>query len=245
MHIKNIAFLAGAAVASTLSLQAANVYTLDLSSGTNSADAGGHFLGDTGVGGDTQVVYDEVFGSTSASVSVTNGVGAAGTINLLEEAADTSRFRGAGVWVDSSSWGAGTVTVTFDISNFAETNAGTSVFQAYSQVGALPTVGNGVTLDLHGGDAAVTSAQGTAVLNTIAGTTAITGNGTGLSYSFVSDGTAEGVALTWTSTYAGAGATDVFSVSNVAIDVVPEPGTYALLAGLTGLVFVMVRRRRA
>lgn len=28
-------------------------------------------------------------------------------------------------------------------------------------------------------------------------------------------------------------------------EIIPEPGTYALLAGLTGLAFVMVRRRRA
>ena len=32
--------------------------------------------------------------------------------------------------------------------------------------------------------------------------------------------------------------------SVTAMSIVPEPGTYALLAGLTGLVFVMVRRRR-
>ncbi|CAA6676305.1 MULTISPECIES: PEP-CTERM sorting domain-containing protein [unclassified Lentimonas] len=31
----------------------------------------------------------------------------------------------------------------------------------------------------------------------------------------------------------------------IAISVIPEPGTYALLAGLTGLTFVMLRRRRA
>ncbi|CAA6676241.1 MULTISPECIES: PEP-CTERM sorting domain-containing protein [unclassified Lentimonas] len=34
------------------------------------------------------------------------------------------------------------------------------------------------------------------------------------------------------------------TVDNFNMTAIPEPGTYALLAGLTGLVFVMVRRRR-
>jgi hypothetical protein len=35
-----------------------------------------------------------------------------------------------------------------------------------------------------------------------------------------------------------------YNTDLVGLSLVPEPGTYALLAGLTGLVFVMVRRRR-
>jgi hypothetical protein len=33
-------------------------------------------------------------------------------------------------------------------------------------------------------------------------------------------------------------------LDNISVAAIPEPGTYALLAGLTGLVFVMLRRRR-
>ncbi|MEN8660971.1 MAG: PEP-CTERM sorting domain-containing protein [Lentimonas sp.] len=36
----------------------------------------------------------------------------------------------------------------------------------------------------------------------------------------------------------------VTDYTSATIDVVPEPGTYAMLAGLTGLVFIMLRRRK-
>ncbi|WP_345785454.1 PEP-CTERM sorting domain-containing protein [Thalassobacterium maritimum] len=34
-------------------------------------------------------------------------------------------------------------------------------------------------------------------------------------------------------------------LDNLTVTTVPEPGTYALLAGLSGLTFAMLRRRRA
>ncbi|CAA6676304.1 MULTISPECIES: PEP-CTERM sorting domain-containing protein [unclassified Lentimonas] len=47
----------------------------------------------------------------------------------------------------------------------------------------------------------------------------------------------EGVGYTLTQDLAGSG--------DIVFTVIPEPGTYALLAGLTGLAFVMLRRRRS
>jgi hypothetical protein len=50
------------------------------------------------------------------------------------------------------------------------------------------------------------------------------------------------IAIDWGHITTSRGANQWASVT--AMSIVPEPGTYALLAGLTGLVFVMVRRRR-
>jgi len=237
--MKKITLLTFATFTSITAVNAANVYTLDLSATGNAyvGDTAGTYLGDTGAGGDTAAGYDTIFGAT-------NGVAVNTTTQTLDltsvSSATTNRYRGGGVWINTNGWATGTVTVTFDITNYSA-NGSTNQFQAYTQTGAL-TPGNGITIDLHGGNAGlVTNTQGSATLSTIGSAESITGN-TSHSVTFNTTGSEEGIALLFTTADSLTSAD--YSVSNVAVDLtsVPEPSS-TMLAGLGGLAFMLRRRR--
>ncbi|MGZ0708894.1 PEP-CTERM sorting domain-containing protein [Coraliomargarita sp. W4R53] len=240
MHIKNIAFLAGAAVASTLSLQAAEVYSTDFGVSDEYAQNTGDVVFDNG----TTTAVEEWFGST-------NGVGiGSGTLNFNNT--NESRYRGAGIWLDATGWDAGLVTVEFEVANYVAGGSDSIIlFHTFAASGV--DVANSVSLDLHGGpglDGDPLVVAGTSTISIFGTEQTVTGSTTAVpsteSVTFTYNGTDEFIALVFAQeNQTGSTSFTSANLDNLTVTTVPEPGTFALLAGLTGLVSVMLRRRRA
>ena len=133
-----------------ISAQATVVFTADFTTFDNTSAAA------QTIGGATpDLAFGDLFGS-DAHVSANGSLNFAGTTN----------GRSAGVWLDSSLWGAGTATVTFDISGLNAT--GVASIQIYTADGLSSTVFAG--LDMRtGGDptlSGVATAGAQQVINT-------------------------------------------------------------------------------
>lgn len=181
----------------------------------------------------TTTSIEEWFGST-------NGIGiAAGDLTLANNA--EPRFRSTGVWLDTTGWAIGTVTVEIDVVNFTAGADSNFFFQAYAATGV--DASNTVSLDLHGGTVAGLGQTGTATIGALGGQQAITAVGTAVPFTFNFNGTDDFVALTFAQVNANNG-TEFGSVDldNLTVNTVPEPSSLTLLAA--GLGLVGLRRRR-
>lgn len=216
--MKNLLLFTGAVVASILSSQAANVYTTDFTAGYTSSGSDAHVLG----GATPDVTANQWFGSTN-NVSITDG-------DLTLGNTSTNRFRGAGVWLDTSvaGWEAGTVTVEFDASNFAAGTDSEAVFQVFAANGV--DVSNSVSLDLHGGFGLNGSpvATGTATIAMLGSEQAFTGSTTAtpstVSLTFSYNGTDQYIGLVFANSNApSTGTGNTVDIDNLTVDVEATP----------------------
>ncbi|MEN8661866.1 MAG: PEP-CTERM sorting domain-containing protein [Lentimonas sp.] len=229
--MKNTLILAGALLASTLAAQASIVYSTDFADGYTSSGTGAHFLG----GATPNVSATNWFGSTNG-VSILDG-------DLTLANTSDNRFRGAGVWLDTTGWANGLVTVEIDAANFTAGTDSKAIFQAYAANGV--DASNSVSLDLHGSASAgaLLTNTGSATIGVLGAEQTIVGNGTDIPFTFTFNGSDQFIGLVFANVNITGGST--VDIDNLTVTTVPESGTYALLAGLTGLVSVMLRRRRS
>lgn len=215
--MKNSFLLTCAVVASTLSSQAQTVvYSTafdanpDAAAAYTSSGAGAHVLG----GATPNVTATQWFGSTNG-VSIT-----AGDLTLGNSTAN--RFRGAGVWLDTSvtGWVAGTVTVEFDAANFTAGTDSKAIFQAYAANGVDAT--NSVSLDLHGSASAGAGLAnvGSATISTLGAEQEITANGSNIAFTFYYNGSDQYVGLVFANVNAaGTGTGNTVDIDNLSVGV--------------------------
>ena len=233
--LKKLACAAGIVLLMAGSANADCVYDTDFTGDTYSQDTG-NIVFDDG----TTTAIETWFGSN-------NGVGI-GTApdDLSFNNTTQNRYRGTGVWLDTTGWLPGLVTVDVDVSNYVS-GADTDIFfQAYSATGVDAT--NTVSLDLHGaaGLAGAPMATGTATIGTLGAQQTITANGTDVPFTFTYNGTDDFVALTFVQeNVAGGTAFGSANLDNLKVNTtsaVPEPSSLALLTA--GFGMIGLRRRR-
>ena len=231
IKMKNVIYAGFMMSALTLPSQAVVVYTTDFDIS---------YLDSTGAvtlgGGIPNVTATEWFGSS-------NGVGVGGGDLSFNNSAD-NRFRGSGVWLDTTGWATGTVTVAVDVMNYVAGDDTSIIFQAYAATGV--NISNSVSLDLHanaGTGALPTATGGSSTINALGAEQMVTGNGTAVPFTFNFDGTADFVALTFVQINTNGG-TDFGSadLDNLTVSTVPEPSSSALF-GLGCVAFILRRRR--
>lgn len=188
-------------------------------------------------------------GSTTGSwFSSNNGVDTAGdTLNFTTFEGNNNRTRGAGVWLDTSAWELGVITVEFEVEApfIAGIDNGSAYIQAYTASGVDAT--NALGVDIHGNAALasnVVSVQtGTPTFSTIGGQTIIGGTGS-VVHTFTYAGEEE-IALM----FINHATTDsnsrnlVFSIDDLSVSTIPEPSSLLLL-GFGSLSFLSYRDRK-
>ena len=237
--LKKIACAAGIVLLMAGSVQADEVFSTDFNDGATAfpynGGSGAFVLG----GATPDVVAEDFFGST-------NGVNLSGG-DLTFSNSTQNRFRGSGVWLDTTDWATGPITVAVDVANFVAGADTELIFQAYAATGV--DASNTVSFDLHGAvsNGASPVATGTATIAALGDEQTITANGTAVPFTFDYNGTDEFVALTFVQSNAvggtafGSADLDNLTVNDSATSV-PEPSSLSLVA--VGLGLIGVRRRR-
>ena len=236
--LKRIACAAGIALLMAGGVKADEVYSTEFTGATQTTSAGGiEFVGLSSPIPTGQVGVEDFFGSNQTS-GVGNDV-------LSLNLATANRYRGTGVWLDTTGWATGPVTVEVDVTSFTAGADSAYFFEAFGATGV--DASNTVSLDLHGsvGNGAVLATTGTtSSISSISTQQSITAIGTDVPFTFDFDGTDDFVALTFNLSNTG-DATGSVTLDNLTVNTfmaVPEPSSLALLAAGFGLIGV--RRRR-
>jgi hypothetical protein len=154
-----------------------------------------------------------------------------------------NKSRGGAIWLDSSGWDAGTVTVEVDILDYVAGEASSvAYFEAYYANGVGAT--EWVMMDVHNGtsDPLINSSAG-ATIGAIGGSqNMITANVTDTTFTFDFTGQ-ENIALVFYGKGDG-GYMPTYSVDNLSVTTIPEPATLGMVCGV-GVAVLFIRRRLA